>query len=117
MSFSYSFPIGLQRAPDIRTQPEAPPRTPPRPTVILPSFDRPSYRYTLKLSGQVYGIAIARNRRDGHRYLSLSRGSEPVLSGVRITDGWPLLRGADPRLPPGQIVSLGEGVLAYVEAP
>lgn len=117
MSFPYPFPLQFKRG-TAHPSTEAPdPGPPPLPTVILPSFPEPRYDYTVTLSGEVYGIEITTNRRDGHRYFSLSRNSEPVLSGVRIVPGWPIRRSASEDMPPGDFVPLDEATIAYVEAP
>lgn len=116
MSFAYPFPIGLQGAENAAAKLEPDPSVPVLPTLILPSFDLPRYRYTITLSGAVYGIEIALNRRDGHRYFSLSHDSEPVLSGVRLLPGWPIRRSVRPGMPPGDFVPLDSETIAYVEA-
>lgn len=116
IGFPYDLPIQLQTAPPDAVGREAEERSPPLPTVMLPTFPRrSSYSYTVTLAGTTYGVELRRNRRDGHWYLSLRLDGEPLRLGVRLIEGWPAPLGADPRLPPGSIVPLRDGAIAYVE--
>lgn len=117
MSFPYDLPLQLQTEPPDAAAREAEERSPPLPTVMLPTFDLPAYSYEVGLGGAVYRLELRRNRSDGHRYLSLHLNDEPLRLGVRLIEGWPVDLGVDPRLPRGLFVPLAGGELAFVEAP
>lgn len=91
--------------------------------LVLPSGQgAPRYRYRVDLEGREYAITSNWNEQAQAWFLDV-RDSEGVLlrGGVKVVRDWPLLsRGADHRLPPGDLLALDASLenleLVYLEA-
>lgn len=75
----------------------------------------PAYEFTIDLDGRVYRLGFAWNARAGAWSMDLgTEAGEPLVMGLKVVANWPLLdRYADPRLPPGVLMSVdtsGDGI-------
>ena len=68
------------------------------------------YSQTVALDGRSYVMDLDYNARDGYWYLSLADSDAvpiPGCVGRRLVANYPILRSADPRRPPGELLMAG----------
>jgi hypothetical protein len=77
-------------------------------TIPLPSPSQPSIKLSTALDGVTFFLALVWNERDGRWYLDVSDyAEEPIIEGVRVVVGWPLLkRVVDTRRPAGDLIAI-----------
>lgn len=82
--------------------------------IQLPTLaGREWYEFRITLDGVKYTVELRWNARSNRWTFSLrTRDGEPLLVGRRVVVGMPLLmRGTDPRMPPGDIIAVDQAGL------
>lgn len=77
-------------------------------TIPLPNPSQPSVKLSTTLDGVVFYLELDWHERDSRWYLSvLDYAEEPLIEGVRIVHGWPLMkRVVETRRPGGELVAI-----------